>query len=86
MNNETSTIDQVRGLVASIPKHTGMYASVAEGFEPGGAVLISVYLEEPKGPRVLYASTQPVDDDLTLDKLREEVGEFITTHRKQEAA
>ena len=33
MNNETSTIDQVRGLVASIPKHTGMYASVAEGFE-----------------------------------------------------
>lgn len=80
MSNE-QIIEDIRGLVHTIPRDIGMYASVSEGRDPSGEILVSVYLDEDKGPRILQSSTAPQDDELTLAELREELMAWINERR-----
>ncbi len=78
---QSEVLDSIRGLVRSIPRDIGMYASLAEGIEPSGETLVNVYLDEPAGPRTLQASTEPQDDELTITQLRDELLDWITERR-----
>ncbi|WP_275288831.1 hypothetical protein [Halomonas elongata] len=81
MSNE-QIIDDIRGLVRSIPRDIGMYASLSEGREASGEILLSAYLDESKGPRIIQAGTAPQNGELTLEEMREELLAWITDRRK----
>ncbi len=79
-------IESIRGLVMAIPRDIGMYASISEGMEPGGEVIVSVYLDEPQGSRIMYGATSPTNGELTLEELRDELVNYIVANRDGEAA